>query len=484
MTNTVNAASVTRWDRSTDVLVVGQGVAGACAAIAARQAGAEVLVIERASGGGGASAMSAGLFYLGGGTPVQKACGYEDDAENMANFLLGNTGNPDEALVRAFCDGSQAHFDWLEQQGVPFERSEYPGKVFFPPGTECLCYTGNEKVWPYREAARPVPRGHKAAGAGETGGAVAANALIARCAALGVEALYDARVTALVQDAAGRVVGARVRVDGQEQMVRARRGVVLATGGFNMNEEMTRALIPLLSETSVAIGSPYNDGSGIVMGQGAGAAVTAMDGVLATAPIYPPEQLIKGILVNRNGERYVAEDSYHGRTAQATMEQPGQTAYLIVDADIFAYPEMTGCQHRLVDGWETVAEMEAGLQLPAGSLHKTLEAYNRDAAKGKDLQFHKSDEWIKPLNAGPYAAFDVSFNKSIYVYLPLGGLQASVDGEALDAHGKPIAGLYAAGACVAHLSPKGDSYASGLSLGPGSFFGRRAGAHAASSAAA
>jgi succinate dehydrogenase/fumarate reductase flavoprotein subunit len=478
-TEVVRQSEVALWDRSTDVVVIGQGIAGACAALEATQAGADVLIIERASGGGGASSTSAGVFYLGGGTDVQTACGYDDSAHNMAAFLLASTRNPDAALVRRFCDQSVEHFHWLEAQGVPFERSSCPHKVFFPAGTECLYVTGNEKVWPYSEMARPVPRGHKAAGVGETGGAVAMNALLARCKSTGIPALYDSRVTALVVDDNGRVKGVRVRQTQGDIHVQAGRGVIIATGGFNLNEVMARENIPLLSETSVPIGIPYNDGAGIVLGQSVGASVAAMDGVMATAPIYPPEQLIKGIIVNKNGERFVAEDSYHGRTAQFTMEEPGQTAYLIVDAEVFAYPEMTACRHALVDGWDTVADMEKGLGMPDGALQRTMATYNRDAAAGEDIQFHKHADWLKPLDVGPYAAFDLSFNKSVYVYMTLGGLRAGLHGEALDASGQPIAGLYAVGACAAHLAPKGDSYASGLSLAPGSFFGRMAGRHAA-----
>ena len=73
-----NAATVRAWDREADVVVVGFGCAGACAAIEAAEAGADVLLLERASGGGGTSAMSGGLIYMGGGTPVQAACGIED----------------------------------------------------------------------------------------------------------------------------------------------------------------------------------------------------------------------------------------------------------------------------------------------------------------------------------------------------------------------------------------------------------------------
>jgi 3-oxo-5alpha-steroid 4-dehydrogenase len=470
---------IPRWDRISDIIVVGQGIAGCCAALEAKRAGADVLVVERASGGGGASALSSGIFYLGGGTAVQSACGYEDDAQQMLRFLMASTDPLDPAAVHDFCDNCVEHFDWLERQGVPFERTCFKGKAVFLNTSTCLLMTGNEKAWPYCEIARPAPRGHKVAGTGENAGSVAMQALLSKCELGEIASIYDNRVTALVQDANGRVIGVRSRCNAQDFYFGARRAVILATGSYGMNLDLVRSHNPLVTANAVPLGIPYNNGEGLLLGQSVGATLLGMDGVIATASIYPPAQLIKGIIVNKYGERFVAEDAYHGRTASFVMEQPDQTAYLIVDSEIFAHPEITSAQHRLVDGFETVAEMEKGLGISEGNLQATLSAYNEDAAKGVDRALHKQAEWLKPLTAAPYAAFDISFNKSIYLFMTLGGMRSSRHGEALDVRGNPIPGLYAVGACSAHIPRSGKSYASGMSLGPGSYFGRRAGRHAA-----
>lgn len=292
--------------------------------------------------------------------------------------------------------------------------------------------------------------------------------------------MYDTCVTALVVNAAGRVVGVRVRSLGAEQFVEARQGVILAAGSFNLNDEMTRANLPIVARYGRPLGIPTNDGAGIRLGLTVGAVTEGMDGVIATASIYPPADLIKGIVVNKEGKRFVAEDVYHGRLAYFIERQPDSTAYLIVDSEIFAYPEQG--THKLIDGWETVREMEAGLGVPQGSLVATVDEYNRDAGAGDDRQFHKRPEWLKPLDKAPFAAFDLSFGSSTYAYISLGGLRTNVEGQALGADGSPIAGLYAVGACAAHFPMNGGEYASGMSLGPGSFFGRRAGRHAAGAA--
>lgn len=470
-------ANIPHFDDEADIVILGYGIAGACAALEARRKGGDVLVVERASAGGGASALSSGLFYLGGGTAVQTACGYEDSAENMYRFMTASMGTSNADMVRRYCDDNVEHFNWLEAQGVPFERTCYKDKAVFLLGTEGLLSTGNEKVWPYREIARPAPRGHQAAGPGETPGAIAMTALLARCQEEGVRASYDSQALALIRDDSGRICGVQVRREGKTLHYRARRGVMIATGGFAMNREMLSTYLPLLSETSEPLGNPYNDGAGINLGIAAGAATDAMDGVIATASIYPPGQLIKGIIVNQYGKRFVAEDSYHGRTASFIMEQPEQRAYLIVDEEIFAYPEITSARHQLIDGFETIEEMEARLEMPAGSLVQTLKDYNRDAERGVDTLFYKDLEWLKPLDKGPWAAFDISFDRSIYLFMTLGGLKTNADAQVVDNNGRPIAGLYAAGACTAHIPKSGKSYASGMSLGPGSYFGRVAGRH-------
>ena len=156
-----HASDIETWSDEVDVVVVGFGIAGACAALEAARAGARVLLLERAAEYGGTSAMSGGHFYLGGGTAVQQATGIEDSAEEMFNYLMAVSLDPDEAKIRAFCEDSVEHFDWIEALGMQFERSFYPKKAVIQPGTEGLMFTGNEKVHPFRDLARPAPRGHK-----------------------------------------------------------------------------------------------------------------------------------------------------------------------------------------------------------------------------------------------------------------------------------------------------------------------------------
>ncbi|SID75135.1 succinate dehydrogenase [Mycobacteroides abscessus subsp. abscessus] len=170
------------------------------------------------------------------------------------------------------------------------------------------------------------------------------------------------------------------------------------------------------------LGSTYDDGLGIRLGVSAGGATRNMNQIFVTAPVYPPSGLLTGIIVNKNGERFVSEDSYHSRTSGFVMDQVDSAAYLIVDSEHMDRPTLPLTP--FIDGWETVAEMEAALGIPAGNLDKTLQRYNEYAAKGEDPDFHKHP------------------------------------------------------ASASNIAQDGKGYSSGTRLGEASFFGRRAGSHA------
>jgi 3-oxo-5alpha-steroid 4-dehydrogenase len=460
-----------------DVVVAGFGIAGGCAALEAARAGARVLVLERAAVHGGTTCMSGGHFYLGGGTAVQLATGHEDSAEEMCKYLAAVSKDPEHDKIRAYCEGSVEHFGWLEALGFQFERSYFPEKAVIQPGTEGLMFSGNEKVWPFRKIAKPAPRGHKVPVPGDTGGAkLVMDLLRDRVAEAGVEVRYETGASGLVTDESGAVAGVAWR-SFEETGVVAAGATVLAAGGFVMNPEMVAAYTPALGGKLFTLGSTYDDGLGIRLGVSAGADVRHMDEPFITAPFYPPAVLLTGLIVNSRGERFVAEDSYHARTSAFVMEQEDAAAYLIVDSAHVEQPEMPLVP--LLDGYETVAAMEAGLGMAYGSLEKTLARYNSHAARGEDPDFGKSAEWLAPQDRGPWAVFDLRPGHALYAGFTLGGLRTSVDAQVLRPDGSVIAGLYAAGACASNIAQDGKGYGSGTQLGEGSFFGRRAGRHAA-----
>jgi 3-oxo-5alpha-steroid 4-dehydrogenase len=475
--DTVDVADVTDWSDEVDVVVIGFGIAGGSAAVSAAAAGARVLLLERAAEAGGTTSMAGGHFYLGGGTAVQQATGHDDSPQDMFDYLMAVSLEPDPEKIRAYCDGSVEHFNWLEDLGFQFERSYWPGKVVVPPGTEGLSYTGNEKVWPYFERAKPAPRGHSVPVPGELGGAkMVIDLLVKRADEVGVQVRYETGATNLVIDD-GAVVGVRWKQFEDTGLIKTK-AVIIAAGGFVMNPEMVAEYTPKIAEKPFVLGNTYDDGLAIRLGVSAGGATKHMDEAFMTAPVYPPEILLTGIVVNNLGQRFVAEDSYHSRTSAFVMDQPDNAAFLIVDEAHLERPEVPLVP--LIDGWETVEEMEKALGIPEGNLVATLERYNKHAASGEDPDFHKQPDYLAAQDKGPWGAFDLSLGKAMYAGFTVGGLATSLDGEVLREDGSVITGLYAAGACASNIAQDGKGYCSGTQLGEGSFFGRRAGAHAAS----
>ncbi|MET9325314.1 FAD-dependent oxidoreductase [Tsukamurella sp. NPDC003166] len=479
----VASTDVDTWDLEADVVIAGYGIAGVSAAIEAARAGAEVLILDRAGGWGGAAALSGGWIYLGGGTPLQRALGFEDSAENMETFMTAALGpGVDGGKIHAYAHGSREHYDWLTGCGVVFKEEFWGEPGWEVPHDEGLGYSGGENASPLREIATPAPRGHVPRMADKRTGVRGAGymlmkPLVETAETLGVRAEYDIRAQRLVTAADGTVEGLVARRFGTDVRVRARRGVVLATGSFAYNAEMIETYAPrLIGRPAAAI--EEHDGAGILMAQAAGAAVAHMDAT-EVAFFGDPQMMARGILVNGRGQRFIAEDTYGGRIGQAVLIQQDNAAYLVMDMD--AHEEALATEtstpyFRQPPTWaaETVAELESDMGLPAGALTGTVDTYNRHAENGTDPLLHKKEQWVRPL-AGPVAAWDM---RGFTAGFTLGGLRTDVDSRVLHVDGAPIPGLFAAGRCTSGVCAGG--YASGTSLGDGSFFGRRAGIAAAS----
>ena len=462
------------WDDEVDVLVAGLGAAGAAAALEASRTGASTLVLERAGGGGGTSAMSGGVLYLGGGTPLQRACGFEDSAEAMFQYLMVSSGpTPDEAKIRRYCEDSVEHYAWIVAQGVPFKPTFYHGCSGEPPTDDGLVWSGAENSHPFRDLAKPAPRGHVPQMTFQTG-PLLMQKLCAAVDASPARVLANHRCVALVQEPDGSIVGAVAESFGRTRRVRVRRGVVITTGGFILNDEMLAAHQPLAARCRMRVAADGDDGSGIRLGIAAGADTIHMDAASISLPVTQPWGLKRGVLVNAQGQRFINEDTYYGRLGERALFHHGGRAWLVVDDEIFEKPDY---DFALTAVGETPGELEREMGLPPGSLEATLALYNRHAERGSDPVFHKQPEYVKPLVKPPFGAIGCSTDDALYAAFTLGGLRTDAEGRVLDPEGQPIAGLFAAGRATSGIAV--GSYSSGLSLGDGTFFGRCAGRAAA-----
>jgi 3-oxo-5alpha-steroid 4-dehydrogenase len=529
---------MTSWDREFDVVVVGFGGAGSAAALEARSEGAEVLVIDRFTGGG-ATERSGGVVYAGGGSIPQKQAGYADDVEQIFDYLrLEVRDAVDEATLRSFCEQSLAQLQWLEGLGVPFPASDVaPRKTSYPEDACTLYFSGNEMAAPFSQSARPAPRGHRAAGEGNTGrvlfkhlhaATVASGAEIRRtCQARrlitgprgeveGVEILaFDAprfwrRLHALLFEIGSwgalfsralapfcqRRIAALEQRYGRTSCIRARGGVVLCAGGFAFNAEMMNEHTGWFRRAR-PLGTLGDDGSGIGLGQSVGGAVGEMSSCSAWRFINPPLAFTRGILVDQSGERICNEEYYGGTLGQRIATRDGGRGFLIIDAEQWNKARAEVREGGMV-AFQTVsarinlylnrkkagslAKLGARCGMPPGALETSVEKYNTDAREGGSDLLGKSAELVQPLCTPPFYAIDCSLDSALFPApcITLGGLRVEGEtGRVLRPDGSPIEGLYAAGRNAVGVSSR--SYMSGLSIADCVFSGRNAGRHAARS---
>jgi succinate dehydrogenase/fumarate reductase flavoprotein subunit len=471
---------VVQWDRETDVAIVGFGGAGGCAAIEAADAGSQVTIFELASASGGSTAMSSAEIYMGGGggTRVQKACGFQDSTEDMFTYMMMAAGpQADEEKIRNYCDNSLSHFDWLCELGVPFKDSFHEERAIMCLTDDGLLYTGSEKAYPFNEHAKPCPRGHNLYIEGDNGGPLFMKIVtenVDKRESITVE--YETRALTLILDDEDRVVGLVVRQNQQELNVRARQGVILCAGGFNMNEEMLAKYAPMLTRGNMPIGNPGDTGTGIQMGMAVGGAAINMHEGFISVPYYPPASTTYGIAVNDKGQRFINEDVYHARLGHAVLNQPGDRFYFILTVDQYGdYERVSYLGAQVAGTGETVEELEEELGIREGALQQTIALYNEDCENGVDTQFHKAAEWLEAFEP-PLVALDITPGRGAVVpFFTLGGLDTLPTGEVVDARRQVIPGLYAAGRTACGVVRRADGYNSGMSVGDATFSGRVAG---------
>lgn len=530
-------ASDIDWDDEADLVVVGFGGAGASAALEGREQGAQVLVIDRFDGGG-ATAYSGGIFYAGN-TRIQREAGVEDSAEEMFKYLRAENSPVKDETLQRFCQGSPDDFEWVARH-VPYSSSFFSGKATFPPDGKFLYYSGNEKTPVYAAQAKPAARGHRAVGSGFTGHVFYAGL---RKAALdaGARLIAHAPARRLVIDASGTVVGIEVDqmpeaaiTDHQKlykqvnplvplsgkraekaiiacrdfeinkavrRRIRARAGVVLSTGGFAYNIRFLQLYRPELAMAHaeiVRLGSMGCDGSGIAMGQSAGGVTGLMKNAYVGKNISPPEEYLHGILVNRQGERFVHEDAYIGVVGDAISQQSGEgAAWLVMSSAIYwkafwasltmgrgrffyyGLPALMNILFGKPRRGRTLAALAKKCGINAEGLEASVLAYDKAATAGTADVFGKLPANIVPIGKGPYWALNMGTRNGFGMTMAftLGGLQVDeATGGVLRNDGSTVPGLYAAGRTAIGVCSGG--YQSGMSLADLVFSGRRAAVNA------
>ena len=535
-----------------DVVVLGTGAAGLTAAVTAAEGGARVAVIEKADQVGGTSAWSGGHVWIPC-NPHMTAAGATDSPEQALTYIMSlSRGMIDERLIRAYIAAGPEMVGFLDARAgtefyavkdFPDYHPEHPGGL--PRGgrtIECPLFPYDELgEWSDRVSPSPYfPNQHITMSETPLGRAVPAipskeeiarrqvrderglgQALVGRllkaCLDRGIEPLVSARARRLrVED--GAVTGVVVETADGTVEIGARRGVILATGGFEWNEEYKRAFLrgPLTHPVS----TPTNTGDGLYMAMKAG----AMLGNMREAWWIPVAELPPGvnrmnrlllssdrsrprsIMINREGRRFSNEsanyNAFGGAFHQedvARFEYANLPCWLIVDHEylrrygILGTPASETGPDWITSG-ATLRELAERLGVPADNLEATVDRWNKQVAEGHDPDFHRGesahDRWwgdpackgtvgasLGPLDEGPFYAVPVKSG----ALGTKGGPSVDTDARVIDLDGNPIPGLYAAGNVMA--SPFGMTYGgAGGTLGPAMVFGFLAGRHAAARA--
>lgn len=466
-----------------DVIVIGAGIAGLSAALEAADRGADVIVVEANSVGGG-HAVKAGGFALVG-TPLQEKRGYEDDTETAVADLLAWGVDADPEWVRAYVEDSRTEVhDWLGRFGVRF--------TFILDTPE-----------------HSVPRFHFAGGGAVNVVLPLLGVALSRPA---IEFAWNAEATELLTER-GAVAG--VEILNPRTRVRRRLrapAVIIATGGFQANLDMVRRFwredIPLPGQLYVGAGY-FAAGSGIALGEEVGAAVARMDHQTTfTSGVPDPRdasgerallvQNASAIMVDAAGNRFIDETSPSKVTDDTILAMAPATHWLVFDSGSASSLRVrdavwldTGGGARLLDdpamvskadSIETLAK-ETGL--PADALVATVNRYNAMLEQGVDDDFGRlgsdePDRFARPVRQPPFYAIQLfpMTRKS------MGGLAVDGATRVLDGEGRPIPGLFAAGEVTGVAGINGSYGGEGTFLGPAVYMGRLAGHAAAGSTAA
>lgn len=456
--------------RTTDLLVLGSGIAGQTAATAAAEAGLDVVLAEKTSVLGGSTVMSGGWFAFSD-TEEQRGAGENDSAELFLQDMqeVGEFLN-DPALLHAYLKHQDAAYRWLKEHGVQFREIEI-------------------------SSGQSAKRSHN-------------TAIIDVMARLhekfedaGGTTLREHRAVRLITDETGRVTGARLRSPDGEVEVHARHGVVLATGGFSRGEELLRIFAPEQLE-AIPFGGRENTGDGLRMAWKLGADMADMSFVSGTYGSHPDtgdvHELLTAyymgaIIVNRAGERFTDESQSYKTLGRAVLDEQDGLGVQIFDAAVRAksHPgiplkdmdaiEALGHLHHA----ESLEELAAIVGVDGERLVQTVERYNRAATEGTADELGRENLCngvgeLRPIVQPPFYAYPAkSLMTTTYC-----GVRVSPDAEVVDVEGAAIPGLYAIGEVVGGFH--GAAYMTGTSLGKGAIFGlhvarqaaARAGAHA------
>lgn len=442
-----------------DVVVIGSGGAGLSAAITAHDLGRSVIVLDKQPVTGGNTMLSAGGMNAAN-TRFQRALGIADSVSLMIADTMAGGGNlNDLELVTVLAGSSESSVEWLTSLGVDLSDV---GKL----------------------AGASVKRAHRPQG-GKAIGAHLVSVLRSQVAQRGIDVRVNSRVVKIVNDDTGKVVG--VHVVGRHSKLYAiqAKAVVLAAGGFSANPERVAQYCQACAGM-ITSNQPGATGDGLDLG-------AAIDGQLvdmAQIQIHPTlaagsriliTEAVRGnggVLVNREGMRFVNEMATRSVVSEKVLQQTGRTAFVVFDAGVRgSLAQIEGYVGLgLVKQAESLELLAATLGTPQAALQSTLERYNQAALnQSPDPDFGR--QIPRALDVAPYFAIEVAPG----VHYTMGGLKIDTQTRVINGAGTPIPGFFAAGEVTGGVH--GKDRLGGNSISETITFGRIAGSNAAAWAA-
>ncbi|SQB35100.1 flavocytochrome c [Clostridium cochlearium] len=448
-----------------DVIVVGAGGAGLCAAIEAKEAGADVIVLEKMPMAGGNTLIS-GAEYAAPNNWIQEKEGIKDSVEQFTQDMIkGGDAKNNPELVKVVAENALDGAKWLRDEvGVRWEDN--------------LMFFGGHSV---KRSLVPVG----------ASGKEMINKQLAKVKSLKIPVLYETPATELITDEKGKVVGVKAESEDKKYTFKTNKAVVLTTGGFGSNLEMRMKYNPEIDEKVLSTNTVGSTGDGIIMAEKVGAALDGMQ-YIQTYPICDPltgtllyfgDARMYGhtIMVNKEGKRFVEELDRRDVISMAIKKQTGSVCYQLLDQkglddSNLVEPHAAEIEYlyknKLLVKADTIEEAAKFFDIDAKELKATVERYNGYVKAGKDEEFNKRSMPF-PIEKGPFYILKAA----PAVHHTMGGVKINTNAQVLNKEGKVIEGLYAAGEVTGGIH--GTNRLGSNALADITVFGRIAGKNAA-----
>lgn len=438
-----------------DVVVIGAGGAGMVAALEAKAAGMNVVIVEKMAMAGGNSVKATGGMNAAD-TKVQAALGVNDSVQTFIDDTMkGGYNKNDLALVTVMAEKSSDAIDWLESIGAPLPELSFSGGAT------------NKRI-------------HRPEG-GAGVGAFLVEAFLKNVEEQGIEIIYNTEAKEIVVDEAGAATGIKAEGKDKNYTINAK-SVILATGGFGANEELYTTYRPEL-KGFVTTNTPGATGDGIVMAEAVGADTVDMEQIQIHPTVEQETSMlitesVRGggaILVNSDAVRFGDELRTRDVVSQAIIDQKDGYAYLIFDQQL--RDSLSAIEKYVAAGIvseaATLEELATKINLDPTTLTNTVSTWNEAVASKNDAAFGRTTGMDKDISVSTFYAIKIAPG----VHHTMGGVKMNTNAEVISTEGTAIPGLFAAGEVAGGVH--GGNRIGGTAVTDIVVFGRIAGTSAA-----